>query len=221
MERIQFKKKDLINVVQNLQPFAQPKIKLEQYTIDALCAVDITYFAGVEFDDIRGKMVLDLGVGTGRLSIASAFLLPKYIIGIDIDAEALSILMENKEGLVVEGMIHPLCCDVDKIPLEIESQYTKDSQITTIMNPPFGVQKKYADRKFLKAAMNLSDVIYSIHLASDKVHNFIKNYVKKFGWTIDYVLPYNMIIEGTFPFHKKDRKQIDVNVYRFLKPFKR
>lgn len=216
MERIQFKKKDLINVIQNLQPFSQPKIRLEQYTIDAVCAVNITYFAGVEFDDIRGKVVLDLGVGTGRLSVASAFLLPKFIIGIDIDPNALSILVENKEGLAVEGMIHPLCCSVDKIPLNLESQFTKDSQITTIMNPPFGVQKKYSDRKFLKAAMMLSDVIYSIHLANDKVHNFIKRYVKKFGWTIDYALPYNMIIEGTFPFHKKNRKQIEVNVYRFL-----
>lgn len=207
-------------MIQSLLPFTDPKIKLEQYTIDAVCAVDIVYFAGVEFNDIRGKVVLDLGVGTGRLSVASAFLLPKFLIGIDIDPNALSILVENKKELAVEGMIHPLCCDVDKLPLELTTQFTDVSQITTIMNPPFGVQKKYADRKFLKAAMKLSDVIYSIHLASERVHNFIKNYVRKNGWTIDYVLPYNMIIEGTFPFHKKDRKQIDVNLYRFLKPSK-
>jgi putative methylase len=97
----------------------------------------------------------------------------------------------------------------------------KDTQITTIMNPPFGVQEKHADRKFLKAAMDLSDVIYSIHLSSEKVHDFIKGYMKKFGWTIDYVLPYNMVLEGTYPFHEQDRKQIQVNVYRFQKVLKR
>jgi putative methylase len=221
MEKIQFQKADLINLIQSLEPFRDPKVELEQYTIDAVCAVDIIYFAGVEFNDISGNIIFDLGVGTGRLAIASTFLLPKRVIGIDIDEEALAVLIENKKELPLVREIHPLCCDVDKIPLKIDSRFLGKSQITTIMNPPFGVQKKYADRKFLKAAMEISDVIYSIHLASEQVHRFIRNFIGKSGWTIDYLLPYNMILEGTFPFHKKARKQIDVNVYKFVKRLKR
>lgn len=221
MEKIQFQKADLINLIQSLEPFRDPKVELEQYTIDAVCAVDIIYFAGVEFNDISGNIIFDLGVGTGRLAIASTFLIPKLVIGIDIDEEALAVLIENKKELPLGREIHPLCCDVDKIPLKIDSGFVGKSHITTIMNPPFGVQKKYADRKFLKAAMDISDVIYSIHLASEQVHRFIRTFIGESGWTIDYVLPYNMILEGTFPFHKKARKQIDVNVYRFVKRLKR
>jgi len=85
------------------------------------------------------------------------------------------------------------------------------------MNPPFGVQHKTADRIFLKKAFSFSDVVYSIHLASTNVHRFIIDYVKKFNWKVDNVLPFNMILEKSFKFHTQKRKKINVNVYRFLK----
>ncbi len=216
MKKIQFKKSDLISILQDLKSFTHPKIKLEQYTIDAVCAADIIFFAGVEFNDIKEKLILDLGAGTGRLSVASAFLLPRAIFSLDIDEEALAILLENINKINLPRFIHPICCDMGNIPLNLK-QLDDRSQITTIMNPPFGVQTKYADRPFLKAAMNLSDVIYSIHLASQQVHEFVKTFVRKFGWGIDYMMPYNMVIEGTFSFHKRNRKQIGVNVYRLVK----
>lgn len=217
MEKIQFKKRDLINVIQTLQPFHNPKVMLEQYTIDAVCAVDFIYFAGVEFNDIRGKIILDLGVGTGRLAIASTFLLPKCVFGIDIDKEVFLILEKNIQNHFQKQIIYPICCDIGDVPLILKDNYLENIQITTIMNPPFGVQKKYADRKFLKTAMEFSDVIYSIHLANESVNDFIKQFIKKFGWRIDYKFPYIMVLEGTFPFHKKDRKQIEVNMYRLVK----
>ncbi|MFX1313967.1 MAG: RNA methyltransferase, partial [Promethearchaeota archaeon] len=67
-------KKQLISIIQNTETFKNPNIKLEQYCIDAQCAVDIIYFAGFEFNDIYNALIIDLGAGTGRLSIASAFL---------------------------------------------------------------------------------------------------------------------------------------------------
>jgi len=85
------------------------------------------------------------------------------------------------------------------------------------MNPPFGVQNPGADRPFLETAFSISDIIYSIHLAHENVHKFIRNFARKKGWHIDYVLPYNMVLEKSFEFHEKKRKQIDVNLYRFKK----
>ena len=85
------------------------------------------------------------------------------------------------------------------------------------MNPPFGVQKKAADRVFLEKAFNISDVVYSVHLANVNVSKFISNYIKNFNWKIDYVYPFNMILERTFPFHSKKRKNINVEIYRFIK----
>ena len=85
------------------------------------------------------------------------------------------------------------------------------------MNPPFGVQKRMTDRIFLERAFSFSDIVYSIHLAGEKVHEFISNFVKKFDWKIDVILPFNMILERTFPFHSQKVKKINVNVYRFVK----
>ena len=85
------------------------------------------------------------------------------------------------------------------------------------MNPPFGVQKESADRIFLERAFSFSNVIYSIHLANKKVHNFISNFIRKYNWKIDYVLPFNMILEKTFEFHQLKKKKINVNLYRIIK----
>jgi len=85
------------------------------------------------------------------------------------------------------------------------------------MNPPFGVQKPKADRSFLDFAFQISEIIYSIHITNKKVHSFILSYASKFNWKIDYALPYNMILEKSFFFHTKTRKQIDVTIYRFIK----
>ncbi len=216
MEEIKIRKKDLISIVQNVESFTNPKIQLEQYTIDAVCAVDIIFFAGFEFNDIKNRFIFDMGSGTGRLSIASAFLNAHTIISIDLDANALKILQKNINFLELENVIFPLCCTVENLEIKKE-KLPKDLKITTIMNPPFGIQKEHADRFFLKKAFSISDVIYSIHIANQKVQRFFKDFAKRRHWEVDYILPYNMVLEKAFPFHTQSRKNINVDVYRFLK----
>ena len=195
-----------------------PKVELEQYCIDATSTVDIAYFAGFEFHDIENNVLFDLGAGTGRISIASAFFRPKIVISVDIDPLALLILKKNIQNLEVKSLIHPLCTDISFIDFS-RWKFLNQSKVTTIMNPPFGVQKNKADRNFLALAFKISDIIYSIHLTNKKVHNFIKSYSSQFNWKIDYSLPFNMILERSFSFHTKKRKQIDVTIYRFVKNY--
>jgi putative methylase len=211
-------KKELISIIQKTQPFITPKIHLEQYCIDAQSAVDIVYFAGFEFNDIKNKLIFDLGAGTGRLSIASALLNAHMVIGIDLDWEALMIFRKNINTLDLDDLIFPICCDVYNFEIE-KSMLSKNLKITTIMNPPFGVQKRMADRIFLEKAFSFSDVVYSIHLTSNQLDKFISNYIKKFNWIIDYKLPFQIILEKSFQFHKLKRKKIDVTIYRFKKKF--
>jgi putative methylase len=85
------------------------------------------------------------------------------------------------------------------------------------MNPPFGVQSKFADRPFLEKAFSFSDIIYSIHLANKKIQKFISNYAEKFDWKIDNLLPFYMVLERIFPFHTQKTKEINVDVYRFIR----
>lgn len=85
------------------------------------------------------------------------------------------------------------------------------------MNPPFGVQKSRADRSFLIKAFEFSGVVYSIHLANRKVHNFIVKFIKNLDWQIDYYFPFKLKLEKTFEFHNQKTKNIDVNIYRFIR----
>jgi len=214
---MKLRKKALISLIQSTKSFSNPKIELEQYCIDANCAVDIIYYAGFEYDDInQSTFIIDLGAGTGRLSIASALFKAAYVLSVDIDLNALEILKENVLSLELSHIISPLCANIEY--LEISRRLLpKNMKITTIMNPPFGVQTKFADRIFLNKAFSFSDIVYSIHLANKKVYNFISTYINKLGWKIDNVLPFSMRLERAFPFHTQKTKKINVHIYRFIK----
>ena len=209
-------KKEIIFQIERTETFVDPNIQLEQYSIDAACAVDIIFCAGFEFNDINQKLIVDLGAGTGRLSIASSFFTPIYVLSVDIDINALNILGQNLKKLNLENKIFPICADVRHFYIS-KIIFPKNLKITTIMNPPFGVQKKKADRKFLKCAFLFSDIIYSIHLANKKVHNFISYFVRENNWLIDYIFPFDMKLQKSFHFHKYKTKKIKVNLYRFIK----
>jgi len=208
--------KDLISIIQNTKTFINPKVELEQYCIDANSAVDLIYYAGFEFNDIKNAFVIDLGAGTGRLSIASALFNATLVLSIDIDIGALTILKENIQDLELDHLIHPICSDIKFFNLS-KRLLPPNVKTTTIMNPPFGVQTRSADRIFLEKAFSFSDIVYSIHLAGEKVQTFISNYIQKFDWIIDNNFPFRMVLERSFPFHSQKTKLIDVNVYRFTK----
>ena len=206
----------MISLIESTATFTNPKIELEQYCIDAVSAVDIIYFAGFEFNDVKDHVVIDLGAGTGRLSIASAFFQASQIISIDLDWNALLILKKNIKNMELDHIIHPLCIDINFLEIN-RNILSENIGITTIMNPPFGVQKKRADRYFLKKAFRFSDVIYSIHLDTKEVNDFIKNYVNKHDWKVNYSFSFKMKLERSFPFHNKKRKEIGVKLYRILR----
>ncbi|MFX0042589.1 MAG: METTL5 family protein [Candidatus Hodarchaeota archaeon] len=209
-------KKELVSIIQSTETFIKPKIELEQYCIDAKSAVDIIFLAGIEFNDIEHNIIFDLGTGTGRLSIACAFMKAHIVISTDIDWDAMIVLKRNIQSLDLEQIIFPICSDMNSFEIK-RDLLPYNMKITTIMNPPFGVQKRTADRIFLKKAFTFSDVVYSIHLASEKIHSFITKFINQFNWIIDYVFPMNMVLEKTFQFHTQKKKKIDVNIYRLIK----
>ena len=210
------KKKELITIIQDTECFSEPKVELEQYCTDAVSTVDIVFFAGVEFNDITNKVIFDLGAGTGRLSLACAFLRPKKIFSVEIDQKALRILKLNVQKLEISTPLHPCCADVEFLPFLIKTR-NFELPITTIMNPPVGVQTRRADRVFLERAFSFSNVIYSVHLSGKENQNFIKRFIAKFGWKIDYSFPYFLSIEQAFEFHEMKTKKIYVDIYRFIK----
>ena len=83
---------------------------------------------------------------------------------------------------------------------------------TVIMNPPFGSQRRKADRPFLETAARLAPVVYSLHNASTAP--FLERMVASMGRRISFQKSYKFQIPHLFEFHEKLKKDIDVVLLR-------
>jgi predicted RNA methylase len=63
------KRKQLESLLQQVDGFDEPKVELEQYVTSAEVATAVLTCVNEEYGDLDGKTVLDLGSGTGTLSI--------------------------------------------------------------------------------------------------------------------------------------------------------
>lgn len=194
------------------------KINLEQYATDAIAAVEMAFIAGFMHDDLRNNVVVDLGTGTGRLAIAGLYMGAKKAIGIEIDGDAIALARENAILLDMEEKLELILGKVENLSslLRDQSLASNWDGITVLMNPPFGVHGKGADLGFLIAAMGLkgASVIYSYHLRGDKNREYLEGKITKNGWKLVELHEVNMVIPHVYPFHKKKRKEVEVDLYR-------
>lgn len=191
------KKKKLEIMLERLSGFAEPVASLEQYETPACIAAELLYFASLKGD--LEDTVYDLGCGTGILAIGAALLGAPEVKGFDIDGKALEIARQNAKSFNA---------DVEFVQCPVEEISGRSHAV--IMNPPFGAQNKGNDRPFLAKAVEVADVVYSIHNSGSC--DFIKKFINPAVITDQYntVFP----IRRTFKFHKKDIEVVNVEIYR-------
>jgi putative methylase len=192
------KKKDLEMLLQTIPPFDKPKASMEQYSTPSVIASDLLFTAYAE-GDIADRVVADLGCGTGILAIGAGKLGAKRVIAVDLDENALSQAEANARFTNVE--IEFVQEDVTEFAEKVD---------TVVMNPPFGSQKRNADRPFLDVAMTFADAVYSIHM-SDTV-DFLAKYISDRGFYVDFQKRYKFEIPHMFLFHTKAKKCFDVSL---------
>jgi len=200
-----------------------PKATLEQYTIPADVAATMLYIAAYMHNDIVEKTVLDMGCGTGRLALGAAFLGAKRVVGVDIDKEAVKSAFKSAVKLNLKRKVQWVAADIDVIRGKFD---------TVLQNPPFGVQKRNADRKFLEKALETGKKVYSLHKSPVKdtaltkrvpastsgfivtnSSSFIKNFVEDKGGRIKVTYTIVMVIPHIFPFHTKRKHSFLVDLH--------
>jgi len=194
-------------ILELVEPHPSPIPSLEQYTISARAAAQVLWFAAKRYDDVIGKLVLDFGCGTGRLGIGAALLGADYVVGVDVDLKALEVARLNAVNVGVDDKINFIHASVECVPIRGD---------TVIQNPPFGVQKRGADRVFLEAAVEAANVIYSIHKAGEQNRRFIVSYVSELGGVVTDILPLVIEIPHMFDFHTKRWHKVKVDLYRIV-----
>jgi len=184
-----------------MKPHPNPRIRLEQYTIPANIAADILFLATAVYRDIADKAVVDLGTGTGRLAIGAAHMGAGRITAIDIDPVAIKVARENSEEAMAD--VDWIVGDLDAIRGEFD---------TVIMNPPFGTKQRHLDKVFLRKAIQIGRVVYSIHKSATRDH--IVRYLKRCGCKADAVHEYTLDVPKMFEHHRKRKYPVKVDLYR-------
>ncbi|AEK72994.1 RNA methylase [Thermococcus sp. 4557] len=198
------KKKHLAIALSRLEGFRNPKPELEQYRTPGNVAAELLWLAH-SLGDIEGRVVGDLGAGTGVLSIGACLLGAAGVYAVEVDETALEIARENARSLGMEECIEFIHSEVSRFGRKVD---------TVVMNPPFGSQNPHADRPFLLKAFEVSDVVYSIHLAKPEVRRFIEAFVSDSGFSITHRVTLPFEIPAQFFFHRKRLERVLVDIYR-------
>jgi putative methylase len=223
MQKRLARKLDLEMLLSNVKPHPTPSPSLEQYTVSASVAAQMLYMAAYTYGDIVDKTVLDLGCGTGRLALGAAFLGAEQVVGVDIDRTALRVASENATNTGLKDKVQWVAADIDAVCAEFD---------TVLQNPPFGVQKRGADRKFLEIALKTGKAVYSLHKSTQDNNAltrrlkarrddtfqvppspFLERFVEKHGGEVKAVYPMVMAIPHMFDFHTKKKHEFMVDLY--------
>jgi len=163
------------------------------------------YIAAYVYDDVVGKTVVDLGCGTGRLAIGAALVGAAEAVGVDLDGVAVRVARGSAGRLGVEARTHWVVGDVGVVRGLFD---------TVLQNPPFGVQRRGADRMFLERALELGCVAYSLHKAGGGNREFIKGFVDRHGGRVTGVFSMDFEVPRLFGFHTEKRHVVRVDLYR-------
>ena len=197
------RKRELEMELQKVRGFDSPDVALEQYMTPATIAADIL-FEAYRHGDIEGLKVLDLGCGTGMLSIGSWLLYAGMVVGYDRSDKALAVAEENAESFGA---------DISFMGSDVKDVF--EGADTVVMNPPFGCQNAHADRPFLEKALSLSECVYSIHMADTL--GFVESFAEKRGRNVDWHRTYEYDIPHMFDFHTRSKRAVEIVAVRILR----
>ncbi len=205
-------KKQLAIILSQLKGFEEPQFRLEQYEIDSEIAAEVVWNAFYR-REIEGKVVADLGCGTGILGFSTLLMGAKKVLFVDIDEKAISIAKENLKFLEEKFNVK-LSKKAKFIVSDVE--FLDEKADIVVQNPPFGIKgDKHSDKLFLEKAFRITDVIYSFHKAESK--KFVDAVAKDNGFVIEGYWEFDWPLKQTMKYHKKKVQYIKVGCWKLIK----
>ena len=189
----------------HLKPSPSPQLAYEAYDLDPSSAAEVLFLAESRFGDVKDRAILDLGCGSGILAIGAALMGAEMVVGVDINLD--SVEMARANARLSGASVQLVAGDIEAVrgPLDV-----------TIMNPPFGTRLRGIDVTFLRKAMSVSVLVYSLHKTGEQNRVFLRNAVEKLGGEVDAIFNMELEIPRTYEFHTKKRYQVEVDLYRVI-----
>ena len=196
------RQRHLAMALSKLPEHPQNKAEEEQYATEGNLAAEWL----CKMDGISGRTVADLGAGNGILGIGAHLLGADKVWLIEADPEVAEVARESSSGMQdVEVIEHRID---ESLPQEIKPQ-------TIIMNPPWGWQKKGADRPLLIAAMNSqADIIHLMHSAKAE---HISGLAENQGWASSVLFEADFRLPARYEHHNSRSGKTPVKCWRLVR----
>ncbi len=231
-------KKRLAMVLSGLPDHPRPKTRFEQVRTPGDIAAKLLEH-GWACGDIEDRFIIDLGCGTGILSLGAALLGAEHVTGYDIDAEAIAHGRQAIDDTVEAAPITFHEADVRSLAastviddlrrdhatyLESHDVVFEDDDLpalpdTVVMNPPFGAdlvsRSRGGDRVFLALAFQLADVVLSMH--PRVTEGFLSAFARDAGFMATKMENVRWALPARFAHHQKETHTIEVGLYRFVR----
>lgn len=203
------RRKELEIILSSLRGFARPKEYLEQWMTPPEIAASLVWEAYIS-GDIEGKVVADLGAGTGILGIAAAILGASKVYLVEVDREALAVAQQNIDTVreLIRGEIVLVNSDVRNFSESVD---------TVVMNPPWGLERgrKHADRLFVERAMSIARVVYALLHMSEEAIEFWRGFALRRGFTCEVLAEVKFPLPAVFHHHRRPVRYVRACLMKF------
>jgi putative methylase len=189
---------ELVLRLSQVPGFPRPDPRLEQVVSPAEAAAELLATAD-RLEILEGRSVVDLGSGTGRLAIGAALLGARPVRGIEVDPGAVEVARTaaSAAGVTVEFEVRDV------------TGYDEPADLV-VLNPPFGAQRRHADRPFWDAAFTVARrSVHGFALADSRT--FIARRAVERGAHIIETQPVAWDLARSFPHHTRSRVSLPVD----------
>jgi putative methylase len=194
------RRSELVRALERVPAPARPRPELEQVVTPAERAADLLE-AALADGGLAGQSVVDLGSGTGRLAIGAALLGARPVVGVEADPRLVETARAaaSAAGLSVEFR----AMDVREYSGEVD---------VVVMNPPFGAQRRGADRPFWDVAFAAARrAVYAFALSESRT--FIARQAVARSAHVVATRPVRWELPRTFAHHARRRVVLEVDLW--------